>query len=91
MLKKGDRVRFHGVETVCRCDEFPLFGLGLPVVELENVEGWVNAKIPEKLEVSQKETGQPYFGKLAAEMTCSPFMNRPGSRKSLLRKSRQEN
>lgn len=49
MLKKGDKVEYEGVVTTCVSDEFKFFGTGPLVVELEDFEGWINAKLPQKI------------------------------------------
>jgi len=49
VLKKGDRVEYDGVETICITDEFKFLGTGPLVVELEDFEGWINAKLPKKI------------------------------------------
>ncbi|MFY0516368.1 hypothetical protein ACOMCU_00865 [Lysinibacillus sp. UGB7] len=54
MLKKGDKVEYEGVITTCLGNEFNFLGTGPAVVELEDFEGWINAKLPKlitKLEI----------------------------------------
>lgn len=49
MLRKGDKVVYEGVETTCTSDEFHFLGTGPLVVELEDFDGWINAKLPKKI------------------------------------------
>lgn len=53
MLKKGDKVEYEGVITTCVSDEFKLFGYFPLVVQLEDFEGLINAKLPKKVEVNE--------------------------------------
>ncbi|UML51000.1 hypothetical protein MKS87_11445 [Bacillus subtilis] len=55
MLKKGDKVEYEGVITTCVSDEFKLFGYFPLVVQLEDFEGLINAKLPKKVDVNEKE------------------------------------
>lgn len=51
MLKKGDQVEYEGVQTICESDEFKFLGAGPLVVVLEGFEGWINAKLVNKIAV----------------------------------------
>jgi hypothetical protein len=48
MLKKGDKVEYEGVRTVCESDEFKFLGDGPLVVNLEGFDGWVNVNSVKK-------------------------------------------
>lgn len=55
VLKKGDRVVYDGVETVCKTDQFNFLGTGPLVVVLDGFDGWINAKLPRKIEGANDE------------------------------------
>lgn len=54
-LKKGDRVEYEGVETVCKTNSFYFLGTGPLVIVLDDFDGWINAKLPKKIEGATNE------------------------------------